>query len=293
MTLPLQTQLLLEQSLEKVRNHPYHYLTLDDRTAIYNSFGPIRVEIEPDSGRHFVVPSKASQTLSWLGIITARKVLDVWNRRTLDLPDWIEIDEIDKEGLVPNDEIVLYDGDIWNPETVLSEMLEMAEGVLIGKIEHEKVYRDLSGRFYDAQTGLETYTIWPVYSAFHASYEALSVVAGSGWNINRVVEHALTAYSGIDLNPPGAINLTLTIFHGFLAFLQTEKIEEDLIGAIQVWQHTLEEGTYSIFYDLAKTMLERLKNFVPYSVDLPKALEFWEWWLTEAIPQAWELAQAD
>jgi len=25
--------------------------------------------------------------------------------------------------------------------------------------------------------------------------------------------------------------------------------------------------------------------------DLQKRLEFWEWWLTEAIPQAWELAQ--
>jgi hypothetical protein len=29
---------------------------------------------------------------------------------------------------------------------------------------------------------------------------------------------------------------------------------------------------------------------VPLEYDLNKRLEFWEWWLTEAIPQAWELA---
>ncbi len=30
---------------------------------------------------------------------------------------------------------------------------------------------------------------------------------------------------------------------------------------------------------------------IPISFDKKKRLEFWEWWLTEAIPQAWDLAQ--
>lgn len=29
----------------------------------------------------------------------------------------------------------------------------------------------------------------------------------------------------------------------------------------------------------------------PDEFDAKKRLEFWEWWLTEAIPQAWELAK--
>jgi hypothetical protein len=29
---------------------------------------------------------------------------------------------------------------------------------------------------------------------------------------------------------------------------------------------------------------------IPLEYDLTKRLEFWEWWLTEAIPQAWDLA---
>jgi len=33
----------------------------------------------------------------------------------------------------------------------------------------------------------------------------------------------------------------------------------------------------------AKDWIERINNQL--------SLEFWEWWLTEAIPQAWELAQ--
>jgi hypothetical protein len=33
------------------------------------------------------------------------------------------------------------------------------------------------------------------------------------------------------------------------------------------------------------------KLYKPVRFDVEKRLEFWEWWLTEAIPQAWELAE--
>ena len=42
--------------------------------------------------------------------------------------------------------------------------------------------------------------------------------------------------------------------------------------------------------ELRETTLQQLENFIPYKVNLQKALEFWEWWLTEAIPGAWSLA---
>lgn len=33
-------------------------------------------------------------------------------------------------------------------------------------------------------------------------------------------------------------------------------------------------------------------RFEPHEKDgLEERIEFWEWWLTEAIPQAWELAE--
>jgi hypothetical protein len=39
-----------------------------------------------------------------------------------------------------------------------------------------------------------------------------------------------------------------------------------------------------------KIRLERLNRYKPIKYDLEKQAEFWLWWLTEAIPQAWKLA---
>ena len=79
-------------------------------------------------------------------------------------------------------------------------MLQTAEGVLIGDIEMETAFNELGGRFYDAQTGIDSNTIWPTYNALYASYDALTVTVEGSWHIDGVVENALVAYSGIDLN---------------------------------------------------------------------------------------------
>jgi hypothetical protein len=60
-------------------------------------------------------------------------------------------------------------------------------------------------------------------------------------------------------------------------------------------------GTVSDFFAQNLNRVQGLENLpkehqpsddilnIEYS--LQKRLEFWEWWLTEAIPEAWELAQ--
>jgi hypothetical protein len=65
----------------------------------------------------------------------------------------------------------------------------------------------------------------------------------------------------------------------------------DGIGGIGIDFASIAMASYS-FKESEKTdlidkrQINDLENFDPQ-----KRLEFWEWWLTEAIPQAWELAQ--
>jgi len=47
----------------------------------------------------------------------------------------------------------------------------------------------------------------------------------------------------------------------------------------------------SDFAEMAVKAYTTINEDKPLIYDSQKRLEFWEWWLTEAIPQAWELAQ--
>lgn len=52
---------------------------------------------------------------------------------------------------------------------------------------------------------------------------------------------------------------------------------------------TIAENIFDFIQD-DKKMLEHINTTFHPNFDPAKRLEFWQWWLTEAIPQAWELA---
>src|SRR5690242_10587392 len=86
MELPQEVQGLVKYYLEKVRSDPKHALEEEDYHTIYKSFGPSALGEGLKGKRNKwqnwtdepVILSFADQVLGWLAIITARKVLPIW-----------------------------------------------------------------------------------------------------------------------------------------------------------------------------------------------------------------------
>jgi hypothetical protein len=137
-----------------------------DRTAIYAKLGLSR-EVNPEDGELIPMSTKARQVSSWLCILTARKVLEVWDKRTRQVPFPWEAED----------------------DNMLREMLQTAEEILYGTIDPETL-GEKRLYFYDFQTGIERNTIWPTYNAVYAVYETVSIVAGlvagGNWSIDYV-----------------------------------------------------------------------------------------------------------
>jgi len=135
-------------------------------------------------------------------------------------------------------------------------MVEMIEGLLIKNIKFENAlvaYREIF--YYGSSKSDFTYNI---ENAYQSAYNALGLVL-----FGRDVEREI-------LDEDDLIRLT--------GDFVTEAMKAYSIIDTNKPGHWL----YS------KGAISKLSGI---EVDLQKRLEFWEWWLTEAIPQAWELAQ--
>ena len=167
--------------------------------------------------------------LSWLAIVTAKKVFSIWDRI---------------EGQIEADLNLIL-----SPR----EIMETAENCLLTKENVDSVQHLCSE--YSISGAIENLVTSDVANSFHTAYDAICLViygsgivnptfkATNGWEYSireDFVARAVNAYSAFDPNPPGS--------------------------------------------GLEDVVLQ------PISLDLTKQIEFWEWWLTEAIPEAWELA---
>ncbi|MBN9386425.1 MAG: hypothetical protein J0I20_00100 [Chloroflexi bacterium] len=246
--LPLFTQILCNKHLRLVRNDPTYNLDPSVCNAIFTSFGPSTVarykKLNSSDPDRFFIPiilSLADRTYGWLAVITARKVLPIW--------DQFGIEE-------KGDEDYSFDPTI---------MLKMAEDFLLGLVEATEVKRDLSNRFYNGVIGLESRTKKQGWLANGAAYWALAAIfqGGDYPKAYQFVMEAVQAYSIEDLNEPGLW-----------------------------WEKTRETERKKYIQESAQEEIQNnnFNNYVPITTDIKKQLDFWEWWLTEAIPQAWDLA---
>jgi hypothetical protein len=186
--------------------------------------------------------SLADRVYGWLAIITARKVLPIWEQ--------FGTGEIGDES---------YSHD---PTT----MLKTAEDFMLGLAETSQVKIDLCNRFHFGVIGVEYQTNKQGWYANGAAYRALEAIfqGGEDPSADNFVMEAVGAFSIVDPNEPG---------------LWWEKYWEDY------------REKYIREAEKEENRSEKVKKFVPITIDTEKQLEFWEWWLTEAIPEAWHLAQ--
>lgn len=148
------------------------------------------------------------------------------------------------------------------------EMLETAESVLLGTIDVEYAEGKDCSDFYFYRIGLDEETCRDIYAVFEAADRALSQTL---YKMDKrpqfeVALKSLQAFAGVDQNEPG------------------------------LWRDVKMVKMLGIEYKDAENWsterVKRLETFKPFRLNKQKSLEFWEWWLTEAIPQAWELANS-
>jgi hypothetical protein len=152
----------------------------------------------------------------------------------------------------------------WEPATQLSdqqqgylgevrEILQVAQDFLAGRLEYTDIHAKLINVFWYFDHFFVSYDLACLHNA--AIYVLSVILYGIDFikyntSLEELINNysddfafeAVTAYTIIDRNPPGAV-------------------------------------------------FNKEENIIPIEFDFQKRLEFWQWWLTEAIPQAWELAQ--
>jgi hypothetical protein len=215
MQFPYTLEQLIREVLEEVRQNSEHKLRLTERDRIYKSFGSLSDTL-------------ANNTYAWLGILTVKKILPIWNLYQMpdDMPEsWRDLPE---------------------------RLIKLAEGVLRRTI------------------NLDTLT--------YEADEAYHIIGGENYpeQLDFVALASLTATSLTNNREP---------FKYARLTKDTTDDEFDENGdvasaAVKAYAGIFEEGKLVLTDD----------EYWKASMNSQKQLEFWEWWLIEAIPQAWELA---
>jgi hypothetical protein len=281
--IPLQLQQLTSTYLDLVQSRPQHSLEKSERRAIFQSFGALG-NLEQ---RASAALSETDRAYAWLGVITARKVLPIWQAARIKLA----ASAAENRGIIEEEFDKQY-------SYIPQKMLELAEGYLRGTLSYQEAKVDLCTRFYYGIIGIDRITTKNIYCAMYASYATLeATIAGIESLNNDFAGYALTAYAATDENEPGLwIEDNLKRNQDKMdEWLASDDAPTDIKEAFaQLADVKLEDIFPS---DLAKTLHEhkaehirKANAFIPLKYDVERELEFWQWWLTVAIEQAWELA---
>jgi hypothetical protein len=271
MNLPTKIQNLCVRYLDLVRSDPDHHLKIEYRFDIYNGFGSSRLNLpgyiqsgeKLDSQKNlqymkeeFLNFNINDYALGWLAILTARYVLPISDRVQYQL-------EFNKQRITAQ------------------EVLQVAENLLQHRVTFDMGNQELED-FYWYNEDVFKSTTYDVACAFSSAYRALEyILYGIIRRDTLFIEgsdiiggdiftfKAVEAYSSVDKNPPG-------IYNQYALDEEDNSNNEPII--ISIMNMNIINGN-------------QYWQLLPLTYSVQKRLEFWEWWLTEAIPQAWELAE--
>lgn len=269
--MPAKTKLLIQQLLEKVNNHPTHTLDALERLELYKTFGnAVLLETQNYNTIKLTRLSReelldyrlerikrftlADKVLGWLAIITVSKVLPLWEKQEV----WEKSEARKNEEIAP------------------SQILEVAKQVLTGNIDLLLAF-DMLEEFSDG-LGIENWVTFDMTCLFNAAFWTLEMLL-SGVNLNvptfkedeslipnyDFASDALRAYIAQDENSPGLIGNYFGI--------------------------DVDVANIPIIKDDQPFVTSQNEVIIPVKFDREKKKEFWNWWLTEAVPQAWQLVE--
>ena len=308
MSMPIEVKELCNNYLILVQHHPQHHLNPNERFNLYKSFGKSRIDLPEykKTGQRLDVDeytqfykdrlehlTLADHVLGWLSILTVRHILPIWNEKfemQIQLQNTKHIHRV-----TPH------------------QIIEAAENVINRTAKLDKVFFD-SNNDYHMGSKIKEYLTYDLACIYTAASSVLGFVlygeAGvdsSGLFVDDDISYifgdyaseAVKAYSVIDTNKPGA-----WVDEGFrraeVAFLESETDEDANSEFNKVFGMDSSHGediltrlslTSPEFEEWQNEQMEQKKTFKQLIFDPIKRLEFWEWWLTEAVPQAWEIAE--
>jgi len=266
---------IIQHYLEILKNQ--QQFTSFDRYNIYQAFGYSKLAegtspaLAEEEGKGDILLgnfSFADYTLCWLAIITVQYVLSAWEPNKFD-----SISHGSDEDNLITPHLILQ-----TMESLLNRKISVKDAFLLYHNDfHDGIDKFMNDINYNSQC-----VYWAAYKAIQIplygrsnnyidnNYNGeevdksikdlgLKVKSSTRDEIKEEVDfttNAMLAYAAIDKNQPGD------------------------------WQHI--KGYVNLF---TMRTVYRKANLQDIEISQGKRLEFWEWWLTEAIPQAWELAQ--
>ncbi|HEX2911170.1 MAG TPA: hypothetical protein VH186_10210 [Chloroflexia bacterium] len=273
MTLPEEIQNLIGELLVRIKTSSAHKLNREDRARLLRMLSGISIsEEKTNDGTLSLIEVKP--VVSWLGLITSYKVLPVW----------------EEAKIFQSVEENIY-------RFLPGEMLELTRRVLAKEVDVEEANLKLENDFYFLPITMTKFSTENVYSVLEACRSTLSMTL---WGmepdilLDDYAAYACAAYAGIDENEPGLWNETeLHMIYGQIESLMGENRNSEEFSQILETKNPLEilEGLGFFTEDWPEEMRNKFRAYKPFRCVPLKTLEFWEWWLTEAIPQAWDLAQ--
>jgi hypothetical protein len=272
------------------KNQEHKIITLQDRLSLYSSFGPsrlsapafIRQSIEFNEedfllyySRLFNALSLADLVICYLAITTIQQVLPIWHesRKTLD-----------NSFLDTPLDILTLARDLLNRKTAFNEVYMLLN-------EHSYLY-----------TSMKYSTTYNGFQVYNGSISMLNTILFGLQNVppktnsySDFAQYAYEAYSYSDNKEPGE-------WVKLKEDYDTRKLREAIIktqSSVEFDDNFLphEDDITMSWGDTPNSHFEETSQNleteeIPWvSVDSNKKQAFWDWWLTEAIPQAWELAQ--
>jgi|GEM_PF-2552490 len=225
-------------------------------------------------------------TRGYLDILTAKKVLPIWKQLWAD-KDWLQI---------------LEESDY--PQS----LLKLAKGILyenyplnIAKDEYEKYFRGKFNKENSPQAYVDNY-----YARFCAN-----LILNDKELPEKLINLA-EGYLNEGIEPRTAREELSKVENLISATEGWGNLPQDQIDAYYARNTAIDTLNFVVNGVLNLRITEKTKDWVPYDATeaaaaavsgvtfephkkggLEERMEFWEWWLTEAIPQAWELAEKD
>ncbi len=304
MGMPLEVKELCKRYLKSIQSHPQHNLSPEDRVVLYKSFGESRIakpgykkigqNYDINEAKQFYKDqlgnlTQADHILGWLVILTVKHVLPIWDERFEK--------QIQQQNYRNKNPIIPH------------QILEAAERVLRRTANLDEVFFDSNGD-YHMGSHIKAAVTYDLASIYDAASSALSLVLYGGksehtdWFVDDEISdvygdfasETVKAFSVIDTNRPGA--WANESFWQSMEKLQTdENIDPEIkeaFGIPEIFEDDISTRVGSDTPEFVGWIAEeqaKRKTFKEIIFDPIKRLEFWEWWLTEAIPQAWEMAE--
>jgi hypothetical protein len=266
---------LISQAMRALESSNYHTLDFTWRVNIYKMLAnitkpawPYSFELSPS-----VPKDPANTIINRLACLTTRKVLQAGESadtfRNIEYPSYL---------------------------TFPHQILEVSENFLAGKLAHEEAELNYKGDFYMMQLHIRSHTRLNTISVVDAAYTTLGSIL---YGLDNMLDfdfagQALLAYAGVDQNPPGVWRDAFIndIYSRINVEYPTIKPYHDFATFDSLWEVLKSINLAGLDLDnLSEVERHKLKTCIPFTLDTSKSREFWAWWLSEAVPYAWEQAQ--